>query len=99
MRLRGVMLACALSLLSACAGKDVVTMGAVRAITPGMTYEQVVSKIGKPGRIIGRDERVEGALVPKDGKVVYLWRNKDGSTLTAAFLGGRVSGLGTWGLS
>jgi hypothetical protein len=85
--------------LGACGRHDVVDLQKMHRLLPGMTYDQVVAVVGVPGRPFQAGEYVEGALVPKPTETVYIWKNKDGSNMTASFNArGQLNGLGQSGL-
>ncbi len=78
-------LVAALVLLTACTQRDV-TKAEIRQLRPYMTYEQTVALIGSEGHVVHPGEEVVGSLVPtSDHETIYLWKNADGSMLSAAF--------------
>jgi hypothetical protein len=85
--------------LAACSRHEVVTYGDFRSMRPGMTYQQVAGVIGHPGSVLREGESVEGGIVPEGGKAVYVWKNKDGSNMTAAFKDDRLINMGQYDLN
>ena len=70
----------------------------MRRLSPGMTYEQVVAIIGHPGRPLEAGEFVQGGLVPQTTEKVYVWKNTDGSNMTALFKDRQLNALAQSGL-
>ena len=72
-------------LVAACGGKDTVSYNVYRQLRPGMTLREVKLRIGHPGRLLGGNEVVEGRLLTQPGESIYVWANRDGSQVEAAF--------------
>lgn len=55
-----------------------------------MTYPEAAKVVGAPGRLRQTGEIVLGALIPRPDQDVYVWTNRDGSLVSAAFHDGRL---------
>jgi len=67
-------------------GKQNVTFSQYNQIQTGMTYEQVVSIIGKHGEEMSQN-RMEGVpgVMPSITTIMYQWVNENGSNMNAIF--------------
>jgi hypothetical protein len=65
-----------------------ITTAQYQAIQPGISYQQVIKILGRPGEEAGRSE----------GMVSYIWKNADFSMLVVVFIDGRVHSMAPSGL-
>ena len=89
----------AVLLLPGCGAKYKVSNNVYRQLRPGMTLREVNLRIGHPGRRVSTSEGAKDQIAPNPGEIVYIWQNKDGSHVDAAFRGdimvaAHASGLG-----
>ena len=70
---------------------SIVTFSEYKAISDGMTYQEVSSIIGHPGEETARN-RMEGAPGVMDPveTIIYQWANPDGGNMSATFQNNRL---------
>ena len=66
----------------------VISMAQYQALQPGMSYQEVVRVLGRPGEEVSRGENILG----------YVWRNPDYSMVTVVFINGRMAAKNQAGL-
>ena len=74
----------AISNPSAISNPPAISMAQYHAIQPGMSYQEVVNILGRPGEEIGSGGNSMVRVVN------YLWRNADGSLMMISFANDRV---------
>jgi hypothetical protein len=79
MSLISAVLFSSMMIAAAAPASDQLTMAQYNAVQTGMTYQEVVKIMGRPG-----EEVMRGDIV------VYMWKNADGTNLNVTFRNNRV---------
>ena len=98
MALHRTVLILSLACLAACSGRRVVNKSDFMSLRPGMSYDQAVARVGKPGTKLAPGQRLEGVSIPTRNEAVYFWMNADGSSRSVAVRGGHIVSVAEWAL-